>query len=80
MADYGQTPEILENGITLLNNQRSSDLIQKNKKNDKMAGTEERHKIFTELYDTTNKINKTSRYVFKENLKIKVLFNSKWKW
>lgn len=78
LSAFGQTPEELAAGQICLDQLRSADAAQELQKDTKRSATQERYAIFSELYETTNKINRIGRAVF-ENDPIKYeLFKSKW--
>lgn len=78
LAPFGQTPEVLAQGLELLNQLRSADTAQEIKKEEKTTATKERNEKFLVLYETVNKINKVGRLVFKDDPIKRALFDSKW--
>jgi len=78
LAPHGQTPEVLAQGLELLNQLRSADTAQEIKKEEKTTATKERNEKFLLLYETVNKINKVGRLVFKDDPIKRALFESKW--
>lgn len=78
LADVGQTPEILEQGTTLLNSLRTADSDQELKKKTKRLETSERHDVFYQLYDAVNRINRIGRMVFTGDESKRLLFMSPW--
>jgi len=78
LAPYGQTPEVLAQGLELLNQLRSADTAQEIKKEERTTSTKERNEKFRLLYETVNKINKVGRLVFKDEPIKRALFESKW--
>jgi hypothetical protein len=78
LAPHGQTPEVLAQGLELLNQLRSADTAQEIKKEERTTSTKERNEKFLLLYETVNKINKVGRLVFKDDPIKRALFESKW--
>lgn len=78
LAAVGQTPEILAEGGSLLEELRQADQAQELRKDTKLSATQERYQQFQVLYDTVNRINKVGRLVFKDDPVKLALFQSKW--
>lgn len=78
LANFGQTPEFIQNGTQFLESLKSADQLQEQKKSLKQSVSEERHILFNELYETINKINKVGKMVFVNDSAKAVLFKSNW--
>jgi len=78
LANFGQTPEFIQEGTEFLESLKSIDKLQEQTKSSKQSVSEERHILFNELYETINKINKVGRMVFADDGAKLVLFKSNW--
>jgi hypothetical protein len=78
LAKAGQTLEIIQSGKDLYQQLREANVAQEIKKSEKHTATLDRQQKFADIYDMTNKINKIGRQIFRNDFKIRDLFESKW--
>jgi len=79
LFDYGQTPEVIDEGAKLFRSLKYSNSAQEKKKENKKESTKNRKEKFLELYEIVNKINKVGRTIYKNDKSKKNTFKSPWK-
>jgi hypothetical protein len=79
LFDFGQTVEVIEEGLKFYRTLRIANAAQEKKKDSKKESTKNRREKFYDLYEIVNKINKVGRTVYKSDRTKKNLFKSYWK-